>query len=61
MNVLVVPCVTELVLEVQRSLKGVNNVKLFGLASINDYSSTVFDNFYQCSLYAWGSKGLIKK
>ncbi|MEW6992719.1 ATP-grasp domain-containing protein [Colwelliaceae bacterium MEBiC 14330] len=46
MNILVVPCGTEIGLEVQRSLKGVKNVKLFGLNSINDYSSTVFENFY---------------
>tara|TARA_R110002060_G_scaffold74577_1_gene83891 strand:+ start:5066 stop:6334 length:1269 start_codon:yes stop_codon:yes gene_type:complete len=47
MKVLVVPCGTEIGLEINRSLKGVKNLKLLGLNSISDFSSVVYDNFYE--------------
>lgn len=46
MKVLVVPCGTEIGLEIARSLKGVKNIELIGLNSIIDYSSTVYNEFY---------------
>ncbi|MBA6358063.1 MULTISPECIES: ATP-grasp domain-containing protein [unclassified Colwellia] len=46
MKVLVVPCGTEIGLEIARSLKGVKNIELIGLNSLIDYSSTVYKEFY---------------
>jgi len=46
MKVLVVPCGTEIGLEISRSLKGVKNVELVGLNSTIDYSATVYNEFY---------------
>ena len=46
MKVLVVPCGTEIGLEIARSLKGVKNIELIGLNSIADYSSTEYKAFY---------------
>ena len=51
MNVLVVPCGTEIGLEIQRALKGVKNIKLFGLNSIKDFSSTTYENFFSGAPY----------
>tara|TARA_R110000850_G_scaffold198312_2_gene324582 strand:+ start:656 stop:1921 length:1266 start_codon:yes stop_codon:yes gene_type:complete len=51
MNVLVVPCGTEIGLEIQRALTGVKNINLFGLNSIKDYSSIVYENFYSDAPY----------
>lgn len=45
MNVLVVPCGTEIGLEISRSLKGVKNITLTGANSVRDFSSLVYEDF----------------
>ncbi|WP_016954455.1 ATP-grasp domain-containing protein [Catenovulum agarivorans] len=45
MNVLIVPCGTEIGMEISRSLKNVKNITLFGANSIADHSQYDFEHF----------------
>lgn len=45
-NILVVPCGTEIGLEVNRALKGVKGIKVIGLNSVTDSAECEYEHFY---------------
>lgn len=50
-NVLVVPCGTEIGLEINRALKGVKGLKVIGLNSVEDSSAYEYEHFYSGAPY----------